>query len=258
MQAYDATPDGVPSQMYAFHALLYLGQLKSRPFDIEYPERFVKPDGMLSTIGADDSIWGRQALGIVLYEYLAADFALGSLHGIAPKLVQWMHERYPVETIQDGLQFTTAWDCLLDEVQKHDAEEMLDELLPWNIKHYENNTPPAVTEIPKFTLSWYQAKLAGAKDYGAPADVTALQLKVSALKEWDMEITSDEKRRKLVNVLNRPTRYDDPRLSYEQWEWLVDWPTEDEWPTDVEIPEMVEHESGMMVIDLNGKGNDVE
>ena len=251
MQAYASTPDGIVAQRYAFHALLYIGQIRARKFDIEHPEWFAKPDGMLSTIGDDDSIWGRQALAIALHEYLSAGFKLGSLEGIAARLVRFLHEQYPVETEADGIEYTTAWECLMDEVKKHGDDDMLEVLVPWGIKHYENNAPPAVVQIPKHCLSWYQAKLAGTKDYGAPADVTALQLKVSALKEWDMEITSDEKRRKLVNVLNRPTRYDDPRLSYDQWDWLVDWPTEKEWPTDVEIPEMVEHESGMMVIDMS-------
>ncbi|MBU1067141.1 hypothetical protein KKE60_05110 [Patescibacteria group bacterium] len=255
MQAYATTPDGVPAQRYAFHTLLYIGQIRSRPFDIEHPEWFAKPDGMLSTIGDDDSIWGRQALSIALHEYLDAGFKLGSLNGIAPKIVKLLHERYPVETLADGLEFTTAWDCLIDEAKKHGDDEMLDELLLWDIKHYENDATPAMVKIPKYSLAWYQSKLAGAKDYGAPADVTALQLKISALKEWDMEMTSDDKRHKLVSVLNRPTRYDDPRLAYEQWDWLVDWPSEKEWPTEVEIPEMTVHESGMRIVNLNGNGD---
>jgi len=255
MQAYADTPDGLVAQRYAFHALLYIGQIRSRPFDIEHPQWFAKPDGMLSTIGDDDSIWGRQALAIALYEYMEAGFELGSLHGIAPKLVTLLHERYPVLTREDGLEFTTAWECLLDEVKKHDSEAMLEALLPWGIKHYDNNAGPAVVEIPKHSLAWYQAKLAGAKDYGAPADVTAIQQKVSALKEWDMVDTSDEKRGRLVAVLNRPTRYDDPRMSYEQWDWLANWPNNEISFVDVEIPEMVVHESGMRIIDMSKKGS---
>jgi len=59
-----------------------------------------------------------------------------------------------------------------------------------------------------------------AKDYGLPGDVEALREKVAALREWP-RASREKQGDVLARILYKPTRYEEPKLSWAQWDQLV-------------------------------------
>ena len=230
----------------SFQVLLYLAYLAVHPFDSKHPEWFKTPEMLTRQVMDDDSLYGREGIAVALAAYAECGFELGNLHHLAPALIEALFEQYPTtQGEEDGLFLTCGWDFLmiLDV-----SSEAIDELHEWKEKYHDNLDVPKISAPPKHTISWYEQKMKDAQVFGLPGDLEAINGKISALRGW--RIASDEKRKQLVGLLNRPTRYDDPRLSFEEWDLRA--MTGRHVDIDKAFANATVDEHGMTVIRLNG------
>jgi hypothetical protein len=146
-----------------------------------------------------------------MYRYITAGNSLNCIERKAPVIVEQLLRKYPKNST-DGIYMTCAADELFDRLQVDEASDTLHE---WITRYTPKNVERSSDTALQFTAQWYDAKIANIGKYGLPGDVEILQQKSSALKRW--HLLNEDGQSSLVGLLNKPTRYDDPRLDFASW-----------------------------------------
>lgn len=217
IKAWNDADSGVIEQRVAWDIFAYLAYISRRPFDARWPEQFPSINEW-DGVRTEESFWQGMIVAEALGDYLSADYKLGSIEQLKPLIIRALVEKYPVR-IGEAVTLTSAW----DQESVHEGLAVTDEyqvLCQW-VSEMEREM--ALLEGPrteKFTLAWYEAKLERIRDYGLPGDVEIINQKISALRRWP-KTNIYEQRDKLVPMMNRPSRYDNPMLPWEEWDRIA-------------------------------------
>lgn len=207
-----ATCDIEPNrQAYAYQIYMYLAHIGLHEYNPLHPEYFRRPDFAAQQLAAEDSIYAKEAIAVALYRYITAGNSLNCIERKAPVIVEQLLRKYPKNS-EDGIYMTCAADELFDRLP---VDEVSDTLHNWITKYTPKNVEKTTNTAMQFTAQWYDAKIVNVGKYGLPGDVEILQQKSSALKRW--HLLNEDGQKSLVGLLNKPTRYDDPRLDFASW-----------------------------------------
>ncbi len=217
IKAWNDADSGVIEQRVAWDIFAYLAYISRRPFDARWPEQFPNINGW-DGVKTEESFWQGLTVADALSDYLAADYKLGSIEQLKPLLTRALCDKYPVRG-PDGVTLTSAWDQ--ESVHENLAvTEEYNTLRQWVAEMEQEMALLEGPRVEKFSLAWYEAKLERVRDYGLPGDVEIINQKVSALRRW-CKADIHEQREKLVPMLNKPCRYCDPRLPWEEWDRIA-------------------------------------
>jgi hypothetical protein len=223
LEAMQSTEMAIIKHRYAFCVFCYMAQVTSHPFDPENPNWFRNPDAIINEIMTNDSLPAAKVLAKALLYYIAAEYPLGSLDYMGKAITNRLHELYPRYYGTEAY-LGSGWEYI-DEGEID--EEIYNQLEAWDKKHYVPKKLPLFRMPMKYTAAWYDRKAESAKTYGLPGDVEILQAKATALRRW--KLVEAPERQRLIGLLNKPTRYDDPGLNMAEWDeraWHVDYDPE--------------------------------
>lgn len=198
-------------QAYAYQIYMYLAHIGLHEYNPLHPEYFRRPDFAAQQLAAEDSIYAKEAIAVAMYRYITAGNSLNCIERKAPVIVEQLLRRYPKNST-DGIYMTCAADELFDRLPVDEASDTLHE---WIARYTPKNVERSSDTALQFTAQWYDAKIVNVGKYGLPGDVEILQQKSSALKRW--HLLNEDGQSSLMGLLNKPTRYDDPRLDFASW-----------------------------------------
>lgn len=217
----------VHEDAYAWYVHLTLAYANQHRFNPKYPESFnVNINDAVKAV-TDNTSWASGDTVIeALTRYLHYGGHLSSIRHRAYWLVERLNEVYPRREDNGNLIWHRTWDSivsddgmiLLDVMKAHPDEFSL--LCDWMDEYTPKIDEAGKYQPEKFSLRWYEMKLESAKRYGMPGDLEALNVKIKLLKEWK---STDVKKQKneLVPGLNKPDRYSNPDLNWQQWDILI-------------------------------------
>ncbi len=204
-------------QRYGFHILCYLTHIENHPYDKNHAERFVEPlSHMLDTAQHLGSFYACQVIGDALIQYIGLDWKLGSLNRHAPAIASALTEPFAIRGPNGESMIVTAHATVLSYLSRCGQNDTIEQLQEWVDDYVQTARFHAPPHKPKkWTADWYYQMAVEADKYGLPGDADTLRQKAAALNRW--HTLSPEKQHSIVGLLNKPTRYDDPRLNRKQW-----------------------------------------
>jgi hypothetical protein len=213
-------------QSYAWYVHLTLAYANNHRFDPRYPDTFnVNINDAMKAV-TDNTSWANGDTVVeALTRYLHYGGRLGSIKHRAYWLTQRLNEVYARKDADGNIIWHRVWDSIApdDGTQYNEAivgHEDFSLLCEWMDEYTPKHDEEEARRPEKFSLRWYENKLRGAKDYGMPGDLEALNNKISIMKQWT-KVDVDKQRNEFVPALSKPTRYDDPRLGWAEWDELI-------------------------------------
>jgi hypothetical protein len=214
MMSWCETNMAVQHQMYAWWLHLYMAYVEYHPFNEKFPDAFQTSSSMIGKAISDcESLLTGVVVTRAISTYLQDGYKLGSLVTIKHTICKKLAEDYPIH--DDG---EIAWVNAFDDVicRSHLAgHSEFGVLCDW-MDEYDAKTKDEPSGPERWTVQWYEAKVENAREYGLPGDIELLNQKIAGLKRW--HTLSQKEQKKLVGLLNKPGRYDDPRLNWAQWD----------------------------------------
>ncbi len=204
---------------YVFHLLVINGYYANN--SEKDPSKLYSPDYMfmnnvLDRLEGDPNT--ALSVGNALMTYVAKGFSLKCIEDIAKKVIPMLKKE---EILLLGARreptIATAWDLLMRFCSQNFEEEYR-VLSKWGEKFSAGDYGTSPT-IMKFSLEWYRKKLESAQKYGLPGDASALIEKINAILRWNT--VGEKEKQKLVGLLNKPTRYDNPLMEFDDWEIVI-------------------------------------
>lgn len=213
-------------QSYAWYVHLTLAYANNHRFDPRYPDTFnVNINDAMKAV-TDNTSWANGDTVVeALTRYLHYGGRLGSIKHRAYWLTQRLNEVYARKDADGNIIWHRVWDSIApdDGTQYNEAivgHEDFSLLCEWMDEYTPKHDEEEARRPEKFSLRWYENKLRGAKDYGMPGDLEALNNKISIMKQW-CNVDVEKQRNEFVPALSKPTRYDDPRLGWAEWDELI-------------------------------------
>jgi len=216
IQAWNEAAVGFVDQRIAWDICMYMAYLKAHPFNSRFPEQFPSIIVMDGLQNHQQYVSGPVVAEALTYYLGFEDYKLGSLYSIKHQILAALCTKYPVSE-NGGVRYTTAWDEFGPDLLEEDESGTLAE---WVQEYMAGQATAPIVEVPKFSLTWFEAKLNAVRLYGMPGDVEAMNAKVSALKRWPLA-PFEEQKDKLVAILNKPCRYAEPALTWAAWDAIV-------------------------------------
>jgi len=212
-------PNGCVKHRAGWEVLSYIGYIERYPFQLQYEDRFPNITSWDMTRKQSYCTGESMVAGLRLYMGLIG-FPLTSLTVLKPIILKALTARYPTrDEDTQGIVVRSVWEDPETHIKLGDLDDY-EVLCDWVNEYWVTDGEAPEDGYAKYSLQWYEGLLERAKDYGLPGDVEALREKVAALREWP-RASREKQGDVLARILYKPTRYEEPKLSWAQWDQLV-------------------------------------